>query len=289
MTRIISLFIELTVLIGLLLAINSVPFIHQLADKNNLVSVLSRFIIFALTIDLFRRVVGYSYAKKNKLKERSKDNFLFGINNIAKVVVGIGAIVSLFGLFGIDPMTLITSLSIVAAAIAIIMKEYINDFLVGIYFSFSKNFEINDYVQLADQKGKITEIQLLKIKLLNDDDDLVMIANNKVYANDIINYTKRDIRLMSIDFQIDISLVDDIESLEKELIETLVDFSEFLESDAYNIKIVKMKKDYLDLKFQYKLKRLDYELQRQIRRKTVRQVFNHITSKQSKMRIISQN
>jgi|GEM_PF-243169 len=282
--RILLLLFELGALILLFLGLNTVPVIHELTVKHNVLRVMFSFLTYVLTIDLIRRVVGYSYGKRNRIGARSKDNFLFGINNIAKVLIGVGGIVAMFGMFGIDLMTLITSLSIVAAAISIIMKEYINDFLVGIYFSFSKNFEINDYVQLAGQKGKITEIQLLKIKLLNDDDDLLIMPNSKVYGNDIINYTKRDIRLMSIDFQIDINLVDDIESLENELITALKDFEEFLEADAYNIKIVEMRKDSLDLKFQYKLKKLDYELQRQIRRKTVRHVFNHITSKQTKIK-----
>ena len=281
--------IELTVLSVLIFFKNSIRIDNAYLSNHTEFGVILNFFIFFLIVDFVRRLIAYSYAQKNGLNSQSKDNFLFGINNIAKVLLGIGAIVTIFGLFGISVMTLITSLSIVAAAISIIMKEYINDFLVGIYFSFSKNFEINDYVQLGEQKGKITEIQLLKIKLLNDDDDLVIIPNSKVYANEIINYTKRDIRLMSIDFQIDISLVDDIESLETELINSVSDFGEYLESDAYNIKIVEMKKDYLDLKFQYKLKKLDYDLQRKIRRKTVRQVFNHITSKKTFLNIPTNN
>jgi len=96
-------------------------------------------------------------------------------------------------------------------------KEYIVDFLSGVYLSFSNTFEINDFVKIDHQKGKIVEIGMLKIKILNDDDDIVIIPNSKVYYSEIINYTKRDLRLMTVDFQIALKYIDSIEQLEKRL------------------------------------------------------------------------
>ncbi|MBC6995210.1 mechanosensitive ion channel [Neolewinella lacunae] len=251
---------------------------NYLADHTEVRTVFS-FIFFVAVVDFVRRSFSRWYARQHRLNPNQKANFQYGLDNIAKLLIGMGLIVSLFAFFGVDIHSLLTSLSIVAAAIAIISKDYISDFVVGIYFSFSKDFEINDYVKLGEHKGKITELQMLKIKILNDDDDSVVIPNGKIYNNEIINYTKRDIRLMSIDFQININNVGNIETLEDELIESLTMFGEFIESHSFNLKIVEMKKDSIDFKFQYTLKRLDQELQRQIRRKTVRQVFSHIAGR----------
>src|SRR5690606_5985513 len=162
---------------------------------------------------------------------------------------------------------------------AILTKEYIVDFLSGIYLSFSNTFEINDYVKLDHQKGKIVEISMLKVKLRNDDDDIVIIPNSKVHYNEIINYTKRDVRLMSIDFQIALKHIDNIENLEREIILALENFSEYIEPHSFNLKVIEMKMDHLDLKFQYTLKGVDMDLQRQIRKKTIREVFNFISGK----------
>ena len=118
-------------------------------------------------------------------------------NNIYRILFSLGLITTVFGFFGIDVRTLLTSLSIVAAAFAIISKEFINDLIIGIYNSFSRDFEIEDYVKIDGQKGKILGIGLLKLRLLNDDDVVVFMPNSKVYASEIVNYTKRDIRLMS--------------------------------------------------------------------------------------------
>jgi len=243
------------------------------------ICLLGRFSIFVMAGDLLRRFFIWAYSRKHKQSHRVKNNFQFGINNIAKFIFGLGIIITIFGFFGIDFKSLVTSLSIIAAAIAIISKEYINDFIVGLYFSFSKDIEINDYIQLENIKGKVIEIQMLKIKILNDDDDLIIIPNSKAYNTEIINYTKRDIRSLSIDFQIDINTIKSIEHLEEELIASLQNFSEYLEPNSFNLKIVEMKKDAIDLKFQYTLKHLDRELQKRIRKKTIRQIFNSISIK----------
>ena len=208
-----------------------------------------------------------------------KNNVHFGIENIANFTIGAGLLIMFLSVFGINPSELITSLTIVAAAIAILTKEYIVDFLSGVYLSFSNTFEINDFVKIDVQKGKIVEIGMLKVKILNDDEDIVIIPNSKVYYSEIINYTKRDVRLMTVDFQIALKYIDNIEQLEKEIISSLVSFSDYIEPKSYNLKVVEMKMDYLELKFQYTLKLVDMDLQRKIRKKTIREVFNFISSK----------
>jgi small-conductance mechanosensitive channel len=237
------------------------------------------FIIFYITIQYSSKIAKYFYSKRNKILKNKKNNVHFGIENIANFTIGIGLIVMVLSVFGVNPLELITSLTIVAAAFAILTKEYIVDFISGIYLSFSNTFEINDYVRIDNQKGKIVEISMLKVKILNDDDDIVIIPNSKVHFNEIINYTKRDIRFMTVDFQIALKYLANIEQLEKELILSLKSFSEYIEPKSYNLKVVELKMDYLELKFQYQLKLVDMDLQRKIRKKTIREVFNFISSK----------
>ena len=123
------------------------------------------------------------------------------------------------------------------------------------------------------------KLQVLKLRLLNDDNDAVLIPNSKVYNTEIINYTRRDIRLMSIDFELGLNQVKSIEQLEEDLAASLADFSEYIEPGSLNLRIVEMKKDYVYLKYQYTLRKFDRDAQREIRKKTVRQVFNQIADK----------
>ena len=248
--------------------------------------VFFNFIAFWLIVDISLKIFKFLYLKGRKIFKGQRNNVIYGITNISKLVIGLGFIISIFNAFGIDIQTLLTSISIFAAAIAIITKDFIFDFLIGLYLSFSKDFEIGDYVKIGIIKGHIIEINMQKVRFQNDDDDVVIIPNSKIYMNEIINYTKRDIRLTSIDFQMDINVVESIELLEEELIKILGEFQELIEAQSYNLKVIEMKKDYIDFKFQYKIKALDSEMQRKIRKQTIRAVFSYISNKGTTNRLV---
>ncbi len=273
------------ILYGLLLSILMVDnYISRYIFDHTVISNIFYFLLFFLSVKVLTALIHYAYSKRLKIDKTEKNNFYYGINNISNLLIGIGCIVLIFDSFGVDLRTLLTTLSIIAAGIAMITKEYINDYLVGIYYSFSRNIEINDYIKIGNHKGKILEIEMLKIKLLNDNEDLVILPNEMLYSSEIINYTKSMINTMSIDFQLDINLIDEIEILEQGLKNELMEFQEFIEYDSFQLKIINLKKDFIDFKILYKLKTLDVELQNKIRRKTVRKIYNYVF-KQDKKRL----
>ncbi len=252
--------------------------VHQKLVSNHLLKVAIEFLLFLLILRFISGIVQVLYNSKKKLGRVGRDNFLSGINNISNLLIGLGLVLTLFKAFGIEIRTLLTSLSIVAAAIAIISKDYVNDFLAGLYFSFSNYIEINDLVQIGDIRGRVVELEMLKIKIINDNEDLVILPNTKVYLSEIINFTKRDKKSMSIDFQLDVRFVTNIETLEIELRDTLKEFDNYIESGSINLKIIEIKKDHIDFIFMYSLKSLDNDIIKSIRKKINRKVYNLISS-----------
>lgn len=250
----------------------------QLPFLRNVYSSTLGMTIILLFLNISYTGVKWLYQRQQKDSRGGKpDNVIVGLRNIFIIFSAISVFVSIFGFFGIDVKTLFTTLSIVAAAIAVVTKDFIIDLIVGIYMGFSKDYEIGDYVRIGVVRGKLIEIGLFKVKILNDDDDVVFFSNAKVYASEVVNYTQRDIRLMSVDFEIDIQRIRSIEGLEQDLVHSLAGFREYIEPNSYALKIVDVKKDSLDLKFQYRLRELDQDMHKSIRRKTVRQVFSSIT------------
>jgi small-conductance mechanosensitive channel len=148
----------------------------------------------------------------------------------------------------------------------------------------TKEINIGDTVQIGGKKGKVTDITLSKFILLNDDDDFVILPNSTVFSNEIINYTRREIRKTSIDFEIDIKHMKNVEELEDELIASLTGFHQLIRPESYRLKIVEIKKDFVSLKFQYVLDKPDRELERDIRRATIRRVLQIILESQEKMK-----
>lgn len=237
------------------------------------------FLIFYLVVKISSFLILAYYSRKNKLPLSQKNNVHFGIENIGNILLTFAFIGLVLRVMGINPVEILTSATIVAAAIAIVTRDYIADFLSGIYLSFSNTFEIADYVKLDKHKGRIIEIGMLKIKILNDDDDVVILPNFKIYNSDIVNYTKRDVRLLSLDFELAPSHVVSIQDLETDLIAILKNFNQYIDPYSYKLKVEEIKADYIGLKFQYKLLKIDSLLQREIRKKTTREVFNYISER----------
>lgn len=237
---------------------------------------LMRFLVFAGGAHLLIQFLIWWYRKSKTIEEGRADNVLIGLKNVFYILIFGAALVTALSLFGVDLRTLFTSLSIVAAAIAIISKDYISEIISGIIISFSSEIMINDYVKIGTVKGKIIDINLTKIALLNDDDDVIFLPNNRVFSSDIINYTRREIRKVSVEFELDLKAIHTVEELEAELSAVLTDFHQHIEPNSFNLKIVEIRKDSLSLKFQYKLTAIDRELERDIRRATVRRVVNYV-------------
>ena len=240
--------------------------------------VLLYFLMTVAILNVITRFVKWLYQRQNYARRRGAKNFVYGVENIRKLLLGAVIVFTIFSLLGIDFRTLFTSLSIVAAAIAIVSKDFVNDLIVGIYYSFNDVFEVGDYVRFYTYKGRVTDIGLLKVKIQNDNDDVVILPNGKVYANEIINYTRRDIRLMSVDFEMDIKAIGNVDQLERELTESLWEYADEIEPSSYLLKIIEVKKDHMELKFQFRLKPHDRLEQRELKRRVVRELFSYVSA-----------
>ena len=234
------------------------------------------FFIFALTASVLVSILVWIYRRREKIPAGKANNVIIGLNNIYYIILVGAALMTILGFWGIDFKTLFTTLSIVAAAIAIISKDYIAEIISGIIISFSGEVVIDDYIRIGDQKGKIIDINFTKIALLNEDDDVIFIPNAKFFSSEIVNYTRREIKKVSIEFELMIQAIKTIEELETDLIHAISDYEGHIEPESYNLKIVEIRKDSLSLKFQYVFQEINRELERDIRRKTVRRIVNYV-------------
>ncbi len=256
--------------------------IDNWAPNQHLLAILIQFLLFAFAANVAVMALSWLYRRRKGMKSRQIDNVVLGLENIYYILLTVAAILTLFSLMGIAPQELLTSLSIAAAAIAIISKDFITDVISGIIISFSREISIDDYVKIGEHKGKVIDLTINKVALLNEDDDVIFIPNTKFYASEVVNYTKREIRKVNIEFEVNINSFTTIEELETDLIRTLGDFKEHIVPNSFHLKIVDLRKDSLDLKFQYVVDRRDRDLEREIRKKTVRQVLNFVKNNLAK-------
>jgi small-conductance mechanosensitive channel len=251
--------------------------------------VILRFTIFLFGVGLVVRLLAMIYRHRKHLPYNRKDNVTLGLSNISILIITVYAVISAFQLLGLSPEKIFTSLSIVAAAFAILSKDFFADIISGIVISFSKEISIDDYVKIGEYRGKIIDINIAKIALLNEDDDIIFMPNSTVFTSDIINYTKKQIKKTSIDFEIPTSSISSIEELEEQLMISLSEYHHLIEPNSYSIRVVHIKKDFLVLKFQYSLVQFSREMERAIKRKAVRYIVRNITQSRVRDAVKSEN
>jgi small-conductance mechanosensitive channel len=239
---------------------------------------IASIVIFLMFLDFVQFGAVWWYRKRHRV--RNNDNFIVGVGHIYQLLVAVGVIVGILSLFRINARELFTSLSIIFAGIAIITKDYISNMINGMIITFSGQLSLNDNVSIGVHRGKILAITLQNIHLLNDDDDVIYIPNNVVMTSEVVNYTKREIKRTSIDFEIDLKYLKTVEALESSLIETLNPFYDLIQEDSYYLRVAEVRKDYVAMKFQYILKDPNKELERQIRRRTIRRLVEIISGRE---------
>ncbi|MFN7118681.1 MAG: mechanosensitive ion channel family protein [Saprospiraceae bacterium] len=242
----------------------------------DLLDLLLGFGIFALSANLIVVFLSWLYRRRKQIPYSQPDNVVLGLQNIYYLLLSGATIVLVLAFMGIPPENLFTSLSLVAAAIAIVSKDYISEIISGMIISFSREISIGDYIKIGNHKGKIIDLNLTKIVFLNEDDDIMYIPNNTVFNSEIVNYTRKQIKRVNIEFEVDLKAIKNVEALEADLIEAIKDYHEYIQPGSFALKIGDIKKDSLTLKFQYILNQINRELEQDIRRKTVRRVVNYV-------------
>jgi len=144
---------------------SSYAIFEEFKSLHNKLDIVVDFLIFFITLSLAILALKGFYRRRKKLKRGQTDNLIVGTNNIYYLLLIGGAIADVLLLLGFDLFTFFTSLSIFAAAFAVLSKDYISNIISGMLIAFSDEINIGDFVQIAGKKGKVIDITLSKYRL----------------------------------------------------------------------------------------------------------------------------
>ncbi len=112
----------------------------------------AEFLLFLTGTELIKQVFFFFYRKKNGLPSSQNNNVIQAIVNIHRILVAFVLIGTLLSFFNIHFKDLVTSMSIVAAAIAILSKDYVSNIISGMIIAFSRELEIGN--QIKEKVGR---------------------------------------------------------------------------------------------------------------------------------------
>ncbi len=226
---------------------------------------MNTFLTGSILISIGRFIFISLYRRRNKKNNRVRGNYLLGISQIATLLNVIFLVLGLMLVFGINPKEFLTSITIVAMAIALLFRDYITNMISGLLIMFSDQFTIGDTVRIGEYQGKIMDITLANIMVKNDDDDVVLIPNNTAFTTNIINQSLQNSKKLTIDFELPLAHAHHQEALERDLVSVLEHHAKEVVQGSFQLKVVGVSKDSVHYKLQFSTIKKDTGLRRKLR------------------------
>ncbi|MFN6565339.1 MAG: mechanosensitive ion channel family protein [Nostoc sp. ChiSLP01] len=122
--------------------------------------------------------------------------------NIIGVTLRIVLIVAILGFFGIETTSFAALLAAAGVAIGAAWGGLLANFAAGAFLIVFRPFKVGDFITAAGVTGTVTEIGLFTTNINTPDNVLTIVANNKIFADNIQNYSANPYRRVDLVAQI---------------------------------------------------------------------------------------
>lgn len=110
-------------------------------------------------------------------------------------------IIVLSGL-GINMTSLVAMLSVAGLAVSLSIQDSLSNISGGFIILMTKPFKVNDFVEIGDIMGTVSQISILQTKLYTIDNKQISIPNGQVSSAVIVNFSACTTRRLDIIFSI---------------------------------------------------------------------------------------
>ena len=145
--------------------------------------------------------------EKAKLtKDQSDDQLVLFFRDFFKVILYIiGFLLILHYVFNENIGNLVTSLSIVGAAVALSMRESLENIIASFIIFFDKPFTIGDLVKVNNFTGTIEKIGLRSTRIRTQDKTYISVPNKQMVDTIVDNISLRTDRKIELDLQLHVT------------------------------------------------------------------------------------
>ena len=149
--------------------------------------------------------------EKSKLtKDQSDDQLVLFFRDFFKVILYIiGVLLILHYVFNENIGNLVTSLSIVGAAIALSMRDSLENIIASFIILFDKPFSIGDLVKVNSFTGTIEKIGLRSTRIRTQEKTYISVPNKQMVDNIVDNISMRSERKIDMDLQLNVNTTAD--------------------------------------------------------------------------------
>lgn len=208
-------------------------------------------------------IVGYSLVKflmKFIRKGIEKSKLPKNVHSIActfaKILLYFLVIMVICSYLGIDVTSLVAAFSIVGVAVSLSLQSSLSNVMSGITLLFTKQFNVDDYIEAGGVSGTVLAIGISHCKLRTPDNKEIFVPNSTIVSEKIINYSTEPMR--RVDITIGASYNEDIDKVKKALMSVVEDTPEVLKDQSIFVGITAFQASAIDYTVRVWVKNSDY-------------------------------
>ena len=158
------------------------------------------------------------FLKKILLKTRIDGAMVSFISSIIKILSLVLLAIACAGTLNLSTSGLIVSLSAVALAVGLTLKDSLSDVANGMLIIINRPFRRGDFVSINGVEGKVHSINLLTVELITAANIKIILPNSTVLKGNVTNYSALAIRRCDMKFSVAYgSDMDKVEAVLKEV------------------------------------------------------------------------
>lgn len=243
----------LVFLINLSIAGGVFAFIHQLLIQprtfGSITFTLSNVLFFALILyvsNALQKHIGILFGERSVTFEDHVEHKSSKLTLLRLLIATAGILLAVTA-SGIPLDKLTVVLGALSVGIGLGMQNIVNNFVSGIILIFEKPFQIGDFIELVDKKGKIQDIGIRSSKMLTQQGAQVIIPNADLITNRFVNWTFNTANIQS-ELTFKVPLATDINAVSKIINEEIDATNAALKDPATRILINSVGGDAVELK-----------------------------------------
>ncbi|WP_297337276.1 mechanosensitive ion channel domain-containing protein [Algoriphagus sp.] len=259
-------------------------FLNPLAVRFPFLLDLVRALIFVLSANLvisLGRIITLRFYLQKTADTKVLPNFVIGIDRISAILNVLAILIGLMLAFGIKPLEFLTSITIVAAALALLTKDYITNIVNGLILMFSEQLEIGDKINIGRNTGFIRDITLINLVLKSETGEIILVPNSLVFTSDVINYSKNNTHQVVFDAEIPYLNHLQLSELEEQLSSSLKDFKDYVTVEGAQLNVLERRSESLLIRYQFPILSGEKEVEIKLR-KAINQAFLNWKNEQRK-------
>ena len=125
------------------------------------------------------------------------------VGSVVTVMLNIFLIVAILGVFGVETTTIAALIAGAGVAIGLAWSGLLANFAAGAFLVILRPFKVGDFITAGGITGTVQEIGLFVTTINTMDNVRTFVGNNKLFADNIQNFTANPYRRVDLEAQLD--------------------------------------------------------------------------------------